>query len=113
MTIASKSTRATIFEALLDAFNVLQHPVTRETLHAVTGISKTTIDEHLKVLMDVDETVIRVDRGLFEPVIKHPEERIISKTMLPCGLVKFEVGDVCIDLTPREYRIVRGLFGGR
>jgi hypothetical protein len=112
MTIASKSTREEIHEALVVAFNTLQRPVTREMLHLVTGISKTTIDEHLKVLMDDDETVIRVGRGLFEPVIKHPETRPISKTMLPGGLVKLEVGDVCIDLTPREYRIVRGLFGG-
>jgi hypothetical protein len=113
MKISSKSTRETIHEALVDAFNSSQRPVTRETLHFVTGISKATIDEHLDKLITVEETVIRVERGLFEPVIKHPETRPISKTVIPGGLIKLEIGDKCIDMTPSENRIMKELFGGR
>lgn len=112
MKISSKSTRETIHEALVDAFNSTQRPVTRETLHLVTGISKATIDEHLDKLITVEESVVRVERGLFEPVIKHDDTRAISKTILPNGLVKLEVGDTCLALTPCENRILKELFGG-
>lgn len=112
MKVSAKSTRQTIFEALTDAFNATQRPVTRETLHIVTGISKATIDEHLDKLITVEETVIRMERGLFEPVIKHDETRAVSKTILPNGLVKLEVGDTCLTLTPCENRILKELFGG-
>ena len=112
MKVAEKSTRETIHDALVDCYNTYQRPVTRDMLNAVTGIKKTTIDEHMDKLINEDLTAIRVDRGLFEPVIRFPETRAISKTVMPSGLVKLDIADACLDLTPAENRIMHGLFGG-
>ena len=112
MQIAKKSTRETIYDALVDCYNTSQRAVTRDMLNAITGIKKTTIDEHLDKLVNDDQTIIRVDRGFYEPVIKFPETRSISKTVLPGGLVKLDIADKCLDLTPAENRIMKELFGG-
>ena len=112
MQIAKKSTREIIYEALVDSYNTSQRAVTRETLNAITGIKKTTIDEHLDKLVNDEGSVIRVDRGFYEPVIRFPETRAISKTVLPGGLVKLDIADRCLDLTPAENRIMKELFGG-
>lgn len=112
MLIAKKSTREIIYEALVDAYNTLQMPVTRDVLSMATNIKKTIIDEHLDGLIKVEETVIRVERGLYAPVIKFPETRAISRTVLPGGLNKLEIGTQCIDLTPAEARIMNVVFGG-
>ena len=112
MQIAKKSTRETIHDALVYCYNTSQRPVTRDMLSAVTNIKKTTIDEHMDKLINDELTAIRVDRGLFEPVVKFPETRAISKTVMPGGLVKLDIADSCLDLTPAENRIMKELFGG-
>lgn len=112
MQVAKKSTRETIYDALVDCFNKTQRDVTREMLYEVTGIKKATIDEHLDKLIDEEQTVVRVMRGYFQPVIKFPETRAMSRTILPSGMNKVEIGDFCLDLTPAEGRKFGALFGG-
>lgn len=110
--VAEKSTRETIHDALVDCYNAYQRPVTRGQISELTGIKNSTIDEHMDKLINEDQTAIRMDRGLFEPVIRFAETRAISKTLMPSGMVKLDIADVCLDLTPAEHRLMYGFFGG-
>jgi len=112
MQIAKKSTRETIYEALVDCYNLNQESVTPAQLIAITGFNKHMVNDQLEALIYEDETVIRLSRGYFQPVIKFPDTRPMSRTVLPGGLNKFEVGDESINLTPAESRMATALWGG-
>jgi hypothetical protein len=56
--------------------------------------------------------VHRVQRGVFVPAPEHEPARFISKTILPCGTVKVEIGDDVLTLTPRENRMLGDLMVG-
>ena len=59
------------------------------------------------------ERVARVQRGVYVPVVQHPEARLVSLTVLPDGTVKLEIGDDhVLTLTPREARSVGVTLGG-
>lgn len=112
MKISEKSSREIVYEALVGCYNAGQEYVTRETLIDVTRLKKTIVDEQLKNLIDVHGTVIRIKSGFFQPVVKFPETRAISKTVMPGGLVKLDIADSYLELTPAENRIMKELFGG-
>ena len=112
MTLSAESARRTIYEAIVDAFNAAQQPVTRELIHDVTGIKLGTIDEQLDKLIEEEKSVVRIKRGFFQPVVVFPETRVISKTHLPNGGVKIEVGDDYLNLTPCENRLLGSFFCG-
>lgn len=77
--------------------------ITRRNLREVTGLSYEQIDECVKRLEDKG-TVIKAGGGLIEVVPQYPAERAQSLTALPDGIVKWEIGDFCIELTPPEIR---------
>lgn len=77
--------------------------ITRRNLREVTGLSYEQIDECIKRLEDKG-TVIKAGGGLIEVVPQYPAERAQSLTALPDGIVKWEIGDFCIELTPPEMR---------
>lgn len=77
--------------------------ITRRNLREVTGLSYEQIDECVKRLEDKG-TVIKAGSGLIEVVPQYPAERAQSLTALPDGIVKWEIGDFCIELTPPEIR---------
>lgn len=86
--------------------------VTRETLAEVTGLKLTVIDDRLSYLVDSGH-IHRVQRGVFVPAPKHHPARIMSKTILPGGMVSIEIGDDhVIKLTPRENRALGELMAG-
>jgi hypothetical protein len=104
--------RQTVYDALVDCYNQTQRDVTRETLREITGLKQVTVDEHLRQLIDVDQTVERRRRGYFRPAAVFPESRAVSCTVLTSGMAKIEIGDICIDLTPAEARKLAPMLGG-
>jgi hypothetical protein len=99
-----------VLEAVQD-LHANEHLATREALAEVTGLKLSIIDDRLTHLVNVGQ-VIRRQRGVFEPAMTHPAARAISKTILPGGLVKIEIGDEVITLTPRENRALGDLMAG-
>jgi hypothetical protein len=101
-------------EIVLDAVRELhdkEQVVTREALREVTGLKLSIIDDRIATLVE-EGWVDRKSRGVFVPVDRHPPARPISKTVLPDGTVKIEIGDELLTLTPREDRILAMLQSG-
>lgn len=111
MKIAKKSTRETVYEALVDCFNNTRRDVTPAQLIAITGFNKFMVNDNLELLIHEDQTVIRMTRGYFQPVLRFPDTRAITRTILPSGMNKVEIGDLILDLTPAEGRRFAALFG--
>ena len=106
-----KSSTQIILEAVQDLRDQEQI-VTRETLHEVTKLKMTIIDDRLKTLVD-DMLVLRVERGVFVPAPDVPPARPITKTLIPGGWVKLEIGDDHVmTLTPAENRALGELMAG-
>ena len=101
-------------QQILDAINDLhgaEQLVTREALQEVTGLKLTIIDDRVATLVD-EGAVIRKGRGVFVPAIQHPPARPISKTVMPDGMIKIEIGDMVLELTPKEDRALASLQAG-
>ena len=108
---AKKSTKDFVLEEVID-LHAREQIVTRETLSEFTGRKLAIIDEALRTLVN-EERVARVQRGVYVPVVQHPEARLVSLTVLPDGTVKLEIGDDhVLTLTPREARSVGVTLGG-
>jgi hypothetical protein len=105
-----KSTTALVLEAVQDLHNQEQI-VTRETLAELTGLKLSVIDDRLGTLTD-DGALLRVQRGVYVPAAQHPPARPMSKTVMPDGMVKIEIGDDVLALTPREDRALANLMAG-
>ncbi|AVS68145.1 hypothetical protein C8245_22990 [Paracidovorax avenae] len=99
-----------VLEAVRDLHG-LQQLVTRETLEQATNLRLHVIDERIRFL--INQGLVRRDqRGVYVPVVAWPESRAISKTLLPDGSVKIEIGDVVLLLTPHEDRMLSQLQAG-
>lgn len=105
-----KTQKQTVLEAVIDLHNK-ETPASRTTIAQLTGIKQTAVDECLKRLAD-DELIYRLCSGVYAPVVQHPPQRTIYKTMLPDGTVKLDIGDDVITLTPAEARKVGSLMIG-
>lgn len=109
MTTKRSSTQI-ILEAVQD-LHAQEQIVTRETLHGLTGLKLSVIDDRVGALID-DGLVVRVQRGVFVPAETHPPARVISKTLLPDGTSKIDIGDQVLTLTPKEDRMLAQLLAG-
>lgn len=101
-------------QRVLDAvaeLHSLEQVATRETVHDLTGLKLTVVDDRLGVLVD-DGKLKRVLRGVYVPVETFPPARDISKTILTDGRVKYEIGDDVLTLTPKEDRVLSSLTAG-
>lgn len=108
---ARKATKDYVLEEVID-LHAREQIVTREILADFTGRKLAIIDEALRTLVN-EERVARVQRGVYVPVVQHPEARLVTVTGLPDGTVKLEVGDDhVLTLTPREARSVGVTLGG-
>lgn len=105
-----RTTKQQILDAIHDLHNAEQL-VTREALQEVTGLKLTIIDDRVATLVD-EGAVIRKGRGVFVPAIQHPPARPISKTVMPDGMIKIEIGDMVLELTPKEDRALASLQAG-
>ena len=114
MTMKSDDLRSNsqiILEAIEDLHSQEQI-VTRTTLADLTELQLSIIDDRLSYLVDTGQ-IIRVQRGVFVPAIKHRTTRMMSKTLLPDGTVSIEIGNattVVLTLTPREARNLGNLL---
>lgn len=108
-TLRKRSTQI-VLEAVED-LHVMEQVVTRETLVDHTGLKLAIVDDRIAALIE-DGQVHRVRNGVFVPTAKHPPSRAISKTVMPDGLVKIEIGDDVLTLTPREDRALAALQAG-
>lgn len=107
--MSTKSNAEAILEAIEDLHSQEQI-VTRETLSQLTGLKLSIIDDRLSYLVD-SGYIIRVQRGVFVPAPKHRPSRLMSKTVLPDGTVKIDIGDdEVLTLTPREARALGNLM---
>lgn len=84
---------------------------TREAVAELTGDRLSVVDDRLRVLAD-DKFIRRLARGAYMPMEQHPPPRAISKTLLPDGAVKYEIGDEVLTLTPAEDRALSSLSAG-
>ena len=80
-----------------------ERSISRRVLRDVTGLSYELIDDHIKRLETAGK-VIKAGKGLIEVVPIYPPERPQSFTAMPSGIVKWEIGDICVELTPPEMR---------
>lgn len=99
---------------VLDAVRELRaqdQTATRETVAELTGLKLSIVDDRLRALVDEGE-LKRLLRGIYELVQKYPPARPMSKTILGDGMLKIEIGDVVLDLTPTEDRNLALLQAG-
>ena len=110
MAESRKSSTLIVLEAVED-LHTMEQVVTRETLVEHTGLKLAIVDDRIGVLIE-DGQVHRVRNGVFIPAVRHPPARAISKTVMPNGMVKLEIGDDVLTLTPREDRALAALQAG-
>lgn len=89
----------------------LEQIATRETVAELTGLKLSVVDDRLRALVD-NEKLKRLLRGIYEVVEQYPPARVISKTVLPDGYVKYDIGDFVLTLTPIEDRVFSQLGMG-
>lgn len=99
-----------IWDTIVDLTNQEQL-VTRDALEKLTNLKKTTIDSQIKDLIE-DGKLARELPGVYRLVQIFAPTRAMSKTVMPDGMVKLEIGDDVITLTPKEDRALAGLQAG-
>ena len=107
-------TGKTSTDAVMDAvceLHAAEQIVTREAVAQLTQLKLSVVDDRLGVLAD-DGLVLRVQRGVYAPAPVYRPARAMSKTLLPDGMVKIEIGDEVLTLTPKEDRMLAGLMTG-
>ena len=93
-----------VWDAILELHNA-EKRINRQSIAALTGLRPTIVDDHVERLRDAGK-LARAGKGDLELLETFPPPRPISKTELANGLVKIEVGDVCLDLSPKEMRML-------
>ena len=93
-----------VWDAILELHNA-EKRINRQSIAALTGLRPTIVDDHVERLRDAGK-LARAGKGDLELLETFPPPRPISKTELSNGLVKIEVGDVCLDLSPKEMRML-------
>ena len=99
-----------IFDAVRDLREVDQI-ATRETVAELTGLKMAIVDDRLRALVD-DGKLKRLLRGVYELVETFPEPRPIYCGILHSGMVKLELGEDVLTLTPSEARRTARALGG-
>jgi hypothetical protein len=108
--VKTRTTRETIWEAVCD-LHAQEQVATREVLSELTGMHMGLVDEHVKNLIN-DGRLRRLRAGVFIPVETLPPARSPSITVMASGMVKLEIGDTLLELTPREVRMVGTALAG-
>lgn len=103
-----RSTRSESANMVWDAIvelNNAEKRINRQSIAALTGLRPTIVDDHVERLRDAGK-LARAGKGDLELLETFPPPRPISKTELANGLVKIEIGDACLDLSPKEMRML-------
>lgn len=99
-----------VYQTILDLHNA-GRIATRSVVKDMTGQSYSVVDDHVKRMLE-DGRLRRCAPGVFEPIEEMPPAQAISLTVLPTGMAKLEVGDICLDLNPSDCRRIGSLFRG-
>lgn len=105
---AIKPNKDIIYDAIV-AMRDAGEFATRKKLLTILDLKRSIIDDNVNTLIH-EGKIYSVERGVYAPLFEHPPSRIISKTPLPCGLVKVEIGDDVWTLTPFEARTLGACF---
>ena len=106
----NKDTKQLVYDAICTLLEE-DKPATRESIRELTGLPFHIIDDRIKVLIDEDCMVVRLNRGLFDLANKYPPPRIISRTINTDGTSVLDFGDKVINnITPKEARSLGQLF---
>lgn len=108
--MSGQSSTGKVLEAVQE-LHALEQIVTREALIELLDLPATTIDDRIGTLVNAG-LVLRVRRGIYAPAEVHAAARVISKTILPDGTVKIDIGDDVITLTPKEDRMLAAMLAG-
>lgn len=99
-----------VLQCIVDLHNA-RRPAARPLVGQLLTMKLSVVDEAVKALKE--EGLIRtVVPGIFEPVAQHPPPRAISRTTLPDGCSKVEVGDDMLTVTPHEAQLLGVMFAG-
>lgn len=109
--MTKESTKEIVYDAVVELHSNEQ-VITRETLASFIDVPQGVIDDRLKTLVN-EGLLIRVQRGVYVPLQKHPATRVISQTELPCGTVIIDIGEQVLKLTPREARTLATMLAAR
>ena len=93
-----------VWDAIIELHNA-EKRINRQSIAALTGLRPTIVDDHVERLRDAGK-LARAGKGDLELLDTFPPPRPISKTELSNGLVKIEIGDTCLDLSPKEMRML-------
>lgn len=99
-----------IWQTILELRNT-ERRINRRALADLTGLKPGIVDDHVERLIEKD-LLRRAGNGELEVVEQFPATRPISKTTLPNGIVKLEVGSDYAEFTPAEARIIAREFYG-
>lgn len=94
--------RELVYQAIVALFSEGKS-ATRPRLSDIIDVPPDKLDEHLRMLKDA-RRIRAIERGVFEPIFEYAPPRVISKTMLPNGYRRVDIGDLVLDLTPEESR---------
>ena len=94
-------------------YTLFEHEVdvTVETIARYTGLKIVTVNDCIKDLKEREE-IYSIERGVYRPKVRNAPARAVSITPMPLGTVKVEVGDVVLDLVPREVQLLAPFFAG-
>lgn len=106
---AERKNKEIVFQVIADLCEHNQG-ASRARIVELTHLKMTTVDEQVKRLKE-DGRIRALFNGLFEP-IDTTEDRPVSTTSMARGRMKLEVGDVVLDLTPRESLAIAKQFAG-
>jgi len=84
----------------------------REVIKNELNISQASVDGALKDLLNVDCMIDRIALGTYIPKPQKQPDRAISVSPVTSGPIKCEVGDVVLDLTWSEARLLGYLLSG-
>ena len=104
----SATNKQIVYDAIVTMRDMSQY-ATRKSLLAVLNLKRSIIDDNIATLIN-EGKIYGVERGVYAPLFEHPEARLISKTPLPCGMVKADIGNDVWTLTPQEARNLGSQF---
>lgn len=105
-----RTTNEIIYQTIVDLTSS-NRSASRQVISSIAGIKMSIVDDHIKRMVD-DGRLRRVVNGIVELAESVLPDRAVSMTYLPTGGCKLEIGDVCLDLTLREARMVGLATGG-
>lgn len=102
--------RERVHQCIVDLTNQ-RRPAARALVAQLLNEKLSVVDDAVKRLKE-DGLVRTVVPGILEPVEQFPPSRAISRTLLPDGRSKVEIGDAVLDLTPHEAQVLGMMFMG-